>query len=128
MKLVWKAQNTFDEAHALHRSTYDIYVSDLSDKAGVLRKVLAFYRECLRDYGETAGSQATGQLPVLQSVPAKVSALQCDDLGIHYLQVAVYDPLAAAQNLEAKQKVVEPILRRYHEFLEQPPVNGHSCL
>src|SRR5207247_259082 len=28
MKLAWRAQNTFDEAHALHRATYDIYVSD----------------------------------------------------------------------------------------------------
>ena len=45
MKLAWKAQNTFNEAHALHRSTYDIYVSDLADKADVLRKVLAFYQE-----------------------------------------------------------------------------------
>ena len=32
MKLVWKAQNTFDEAHALHRATYDIYVSELENK------------------------------------------------------------------------------------------------
>ena len=34
MKLAWKAQNTFDEAHALHRATYDIYVSDVADKEG----------------------------------------------------------------------------------------------
>lgn len=32
MKLAWKAQNTFDEAHALHRATYDIYGSALRDK------------------------------------------------------------------------------------------------
>ena len=45
MKLAWKAQNTFDEAHALHRATYDIYVSDLVDKETAIRKVVAFYRD-----------------------------------------------------------------------------------
>ena len=47
MKLAWRAQNAFDEAHALHRATYDIYVSDLSaeEKERVLDKVLRFYKD-----------------------------------------------------------------------------------
>jgi hypothetical protein len=34
----------------------------------------------------------------------------------------VYDPLAAAPDLSAKQKAVQPILARYHEYLKNPPV------
>jgi hypothetical protein len=45
MKLAWRAQNTFDEAHALHRATYDIIASDEPDKDRALRNVLAYYRE-----------------------------------------------------------------------------------
>jgi hypothetical protein len=39
MKLAWRAQNTFDEAHALHRATYDIVVSDESDKDRAIQNV-----------------------------------------------------------------------------------------
>lgn len=123
MKLAWKAQNTFDESHALHRSTYDIYVSDLSDKAGVLRKVLAFYQESA--YAITAKQldhKRLDSFPYSKAFRRKFPLFNATIWAYHYLQVAVYDPLAAAQNLEAKQKVVEPILRRYHEYLEQPPV------
>ncbi|HSN05444.1 MAG TPA: hypothetical protein VLS44_10695, partial [Nitrospira sp.] len=45
MKLAWRAQNTFDEAHALHRATYDIVVSDEPDKDRALRNVLAYYQD-----------------------------------------------------------------------------------
>lgn len=45
MKLAWRAQNTFDEAHALHRATYDIVVSDEPDKDRALRNVLAYYKD-----------------------------------------------------------------------------------
>ena len=45
MKLAWRAQNTFDEAHALHRATYDIAVSDEPDKDRAIRNVLAYYKE-----------------------------------------------------------------------------------
>src|SRR5919112_2931007 len=45
MKLAWKAQNTFDEAHALHRATYDIYVSEVKDRDAAIRKLLAFYQD-----------------------------------------------------------------------------------
>src|SRR5881397_2956602 len=46
MKLAWRAQNTFDEAHTLHRATYDIYTSDtVADKEAAIRAVLAYYQQ-----------------------------------------------------------------------------------
>ena len=128
MKLAWKAQNTFDEAHALHRSTYDIYVSDLSDKAGALRKVRAFYEES--GYAITAKQldhKRLDSFPYSKAFRRKFPLFNATIWAYHYLQVAVYDPLAAAPNLKTKQQVVEPILRTYHGTWSNHRSNGHSC-
>lgn len=125
MRLAWKAQNTFDEAHALHRSTYDIYVSDLSasDKDRAIRKVLTFYQDS--DYAITAkrlDHQRLDTLPYSKSFRRKFPLFNATIWAYHYLQVVVYDALAAAPDLQSKQKAVEPILRTYHGYLDQPPV------
>ena len=123
MKLAWKAQNTFDEAHALHRSTYDIYVSDLSDKNAAIRKVLAFYQDS--PYAITAkrlDHRRLDTFPYSKSFRRKFPLFNATIWAYHYLQVVVYDPLGAAPDLQARQKAVEPILRIYHGYLDQPPV------
>ena len=122
MKLAWKAQNTFDEAHALHRATYDIYVSDLSDKATAVRNALAFYQDSA--YAITAkrlDHQRLDQFPYSKSFRRRFPLFNATIWAYHYLQVVVYDPLAAAPNLEAKQKAVTPILETYHGYLAKPP-------
>ncbi len=123
MKLAWKAQNTFDEAHALHRATYDIYVSDLADKASAIRNVLAFYQDS--EYAITAkqlNHQQLDTFPYSKSFRRKFPLFNATIWAYHYLQVAVYDVLAAAPDLQSKQKAVEPILHTYHGYLDKPPV------
>ncbi len=123
MKLAWKAQNTFDEAHALHRATYDIYSSDLVDKGAAIRKVLAFYQDST--YSITANRldhQRLDTFPYSKSFRQKFPLFNATIWAYHYLQVAVYDPLDAAPTLEAKEQVVGPILRIYHGYLDRPPV------
>ena len=123
MKLAWKAQNTFDEAHALHRATYDIYVSDLADKESALRKVLAFYQNS--KYAITAkrlDHQRLDTFPYSKSFRRKFPLFNATIWAYHYLQVVVYDALAASSDLPAKQKAIEPILRTYHGYLDKPPV------
>ena len=123
MKLAWKAQNTFDEAHALHRSTYDIYVSDLSNKDAALRKVLAFYQDS--QYAITAKQldhQRLDTFPYSKSFRRTFPLFNATIWAYHYLQVVVYDTLGAAPDLQSKQKAVEPILRIYHGYLDTPPV------
>jgi len=123
MKLAWKAQNTFDEAHALHRATYDIYVSDLADKEAALRKVLAFYQEST--YAITAKRLDHRRLDTFlysKSFRRKFPLFNATIWAYHYLQVVVYDGLATALDLPAKQTAVEPILRTYHGYLDKPPV------
>jgi len=125
MKLAWRAQNTFDEAHALHRSTYDIYVSDLpvSDKVRAVRKVLAYYQDS--PYAITAqrlDHRRLDSLPYSKTFRQKFPLFNATIWAYHYLQVAVYDPLGAAPDLPSKQKAVQPILATYHGYLEKPPV------
>lgn len=123
MKLAWKAQNTFDEAHALHRSTYDIYVSDLADREAAIRKVLAFYQDS--EYAITAkrlDHQRLDTFPYSKAFRRKFPLFNATIWAYHYLQVVVYDVLAAAPDLPAKQNAVDPILRTYHGYLDKPPV------
>jgi hypothetical protein len=123
MKLAWKAQNTFDEAHALHRATYDIYVSDLKEKRHALEKVLAFYRDS--DYAITSkrlDHRRLDRLPYAKAFRHKFPLFNATIWAYHYLQVVVYDALGHAPDLTAKQKAVEPILRTYQRYLEHPPV------
>lgn len=123
MKLAWKAQNTFDEAHALHRATYDIYVSDVEDKERAVRKVLAFYQDS--EYAITTkplDHRRLDSLPYSKSFRRRFPLFNATIWSYHYLQVAVYDALAVAPTLDAKQKAVAPILRTYRGYLEKPPV------
>ncbi|WP_173043873.1 hypothetical protein [Nitrospira sp. KM1] len=123
MKLAWKAQNTFDEAHALHRATYDIYVSDLPDKNTAMQNVLAFYQKSA--YAITSKRlehHRLDSLPYSKAFRRKFPLFNATIWAYHYLQVVVYDALSAARGLSEKQKAVEPILTTYHRYLDQPPV------
>jgi hypothetical protein len=123
MKLAWRAQNAFDEAHALHRATYDIYASDLPDKEGAIRKALAFYQQSR--YAITSAPldhRRLNEFPYSQSFRRKFPLFNATIWAYHYLQVAVYDVLQAAPDLESKRMVVQPILATYRTYLNRPPV------
>jgi hypothetical protein len=124
MKLAWRAQNTFDEAHALHRATYDIVVSDEPDKDRALRNVLAYYQES--EYAITAkplDHRRLDEMPYSKTFRRRFPLFNATIWSYHYLQVAVYDPLMAARDLEEKKQAVRPILTTYREYLAQPPVH-----
>ena len=123
MKLAWKAQNTFDEAHALHRGTYDIYVSEIKERDAAIRKLLAFYQDS--QYAITSkrlDHRRLDTLPYSKAFRQKFPLFNATIWAYHYLQIVVYDALAAAPDLAGKQRAVEPILKTYHGFLEHPPV------
>ncbi len=123
MKLAWRAQNTFDEAHALHRATYDIMASDERDKERALRNVLAYYQNS--EYAITAqrlDHRRLDQFPYSKTFRTRFPLFNATIWSYHYLQVAVYDPLRSAQSLEEKKQAVRPILTTYRGYLAQPPV------
>lgn len=124
MKLAWRAQNTFDEAHALHRATYDIVVSDESDKDRAFRNVLAYYQDSI--YAITAkrlDHRRLDQFPYSNTFRNRFPLFNATIWSYHYLQVAVYDPLQTARDLAAKTQAVRPILATYRGYLEEPPVH-----
>ena len=123
MKLAWRAQNTFDEAHALHRATYDIMVSDEPDKDRAIQNVLNYYRESA--YAITTkrlDHHRLDQFPYSKAFRKRFPLFNATIWSYHYLQVAVYDPLQAASDLAAKTQAVRPILTTYHRYLADPPV------
>ncbi len=123
MKLAWRAQNTFDEAHALHRATYDIAVSDEPDKDRAIQNVLAYYKESA--YAITSKQLDHRRLdafPYSKAFRQRFPLFNATIWSYHYLQVAVYDPLLAARDLAAKAHAVRPILATYRRYLDQPPV------
>ena len=123
MKLAWRAQNTFDEAHALHRATYDIMASDEPDKDRALLSVLAYYQHS--EYAITAkrlDHPRLDRFPYSKAFRTKFPLFNATIWTYHYLQVAVYDPLQAAHTLDEKKQAVRPILATYRGYLAQPPV------
>ncbi len=124
MKLAWRAQNTFDQAHTLHRATYDIYVSDrVADQEAAIRAALAYYQQS--PYAITArplDHQGLDNLPFSKSFRRKFPLFNATIWAYHYLQVAVYDVLAGAPDLASQKAVIRPILTTYHGYLKQPPV------
>lgn len=123
MKLAWRAQNTFDEAHALHRATYDIMVSNEPDKDRALRNVLAYYQDSA--YAITAkrlDHHQLDQFAYSKTFRKRFPLFNATIWSYHYLQVAVYDPLQAAADLDAKKQAMRPILATYRRYLNEPPV------
>src|SRR5262245_10267873 len=122
-KLAWRAQNTFDEAHSLHRATYDIMVSNEADKDKEIRKALAYYQASA--YAITAkrlDHHRLDQFPYSKTFRRRFPLFNATIWSYHYLQVAVYDPLQAARDLDGKKRAMRPILATYRDYLDRPPV------
>jgi hypothetical protein len=124
MKLAWRAQNTFEQAHLLHRAIYDILASgDGVDKDAEIRRALAYYQES--PYAITAqplDHHRLDNLPYSKAFRKRFPLFNATIWAYHYLQVAVYDVMQAAPDLAAKGKALQPILATYHGYLQQPPV------
>jgi hypothetical protein len=123
MRLAWRAQNTFDEAHALHRATYDIYASDYPDKDKAVNLALAHYRES--PYAITAQSldhQRLDRLPFAKAFRRTFPLFNATIWSYHYLQIAAYDHLLSGRNSAEQRRAIVPLLTTYHQYLERPPV------
>ena len=130
MKLAWRAQNTFDEAHALPRSTYDMYVSELgkTEKEHAIRNVLRYYQESR--YAITSRQldhRRLDSLPYAKAFRERFPLFNATIWAYHYLQVAVYDPLAAAPDVPSKQKASSPFSTAIITFSNTRQLNGRSC-
>jgi len=123
MRLAWRAQNAFDEAHALHRATYDIYASDLPDKDAAIRRALAYYQDSR--YAITAqplDHRTLDAFPYSKAFRQRFPLFNATIWAYHYLQGAAYDPLASTRDHDVQRERLRPILATYRGYLERPPV------
>jgi hypothetical protein len=92
MRLAWRAQNVFDEAHALHRATYDIYASKpVADKDAAIRRALAYYQRS--PYAVTAqrlDHRRLDEFPYSRAFRQRFPLFNATIWAYHYLQGAAY--------------------------------------
>jgi hypothetical protein len=124
MRLAWRAQNTFDEAHALHRATYDIYASDYPDKDEAVRRVLEYYRQSpYAITGQALDHRRLDSLPFAKTFRRKFPLFNATIWSYHYLQIAAYDLLLGGHDAASTQQGVTLLLEIYHGYLDSPPVH-----
>jgi hypothetical protein len=90
---------------------------------GEIRKALAYYQASA--YAITAqrlDHQRLDQFPYSKTFRSRFPLFNATIWSYHYLQVAVYDPLQAARDLDEKKQAVRPILAAYRGYLDRPPV------
>ncbi len=117
-----RAELSFDEAHALHRATYDIAVSDEPGQRIGHPRCWPTVGTAPRSASKRLDRHRLDQFPYSKAFRTRFPLFNATIWSYHYLQVAVYDPLQAARDLAAKTQAVRPILATYRRYLEQPPV------
>lgn len=127
VRLAWEVQRTFNWAHILHRSLYDLLASDVPDKAGVARGLLAGYL----DKPEAITAHQLDHHGRLWSFPEskafrdRFRAFNTQIWAYHWLQAAVYDVQLLGD--AARQRALMPrIIAHYHAYLRRPPVEWEA--
>lgn len=124
VRLVWEAQRSFDWAHSLHRSLYDLFASDVADKEAAYRAIVDDYlskpeaitRHALDHHG------ALWSFPESHAFRDRHARANAQIWAYHWLQAAVAD--VQRQGSAARQRDLMPrILDRYHGYLREPPVD-----
>jgi hypothetical protein len=127
VRLAWEAQRTFDWAHTLHRSLYDLFASDVADKDAAYRAIVDDYlaqpeaitRHALDHVG------ALWSFPESRSFRDRHAPSNAQIWAYHWLQAAVAD--VQLQGSAARQRDLLPrILERYRGWLREPPVEWRS--
>jgi hypothetical protein len=117
-------RRTFNWAHTLHRSLYDLFASDAAtDKDGV-------YRRLLEDYLSKPEAITPHPLdhhgtlwafPESKSFRDRAPKFNAQIWAYHWLQAGVYD--AQLMGGAARQRELMPrLIERYHAMLREPPV------
>lgn len=124
VRLVWEVQKTFNWAHELHRSLYDLFAADaVVDKEVVMRTILAKYLDKL----EAITSHRLdhhGKLwnfPESKSFREKFPKFNVQIWAYHWLQAAAYD-LQMMGNAARQRELMPRLIEHYHSYLLKPPL------
>lgn len=122
-RLAWEAQRAFNWAHMFHRSLYDLFASDVSDKEKV-------YWELLKDYLSKPEALTAHRLDLhgklwnfkeSRAFSRKFPKFNTQIWAYHWLQAAAYD-VQLRGNPTEQRKLFKTIIDHYHRYLRRPPV------
>ena len=122
-RLAPEVAKTFDWAHVFHRSLYDLFASDVSDKAAAYRKLLADYLEkpeAITPH-RLDHHAALWSFPESQSFRDRFPKFNTQIWAYHWLQGAVYD-VQLLGDAQRQRELLPKIIEHYHGYLRRPPV------
>lgn len=122
-RMVWEVHRAFNWAHTFHRSLYDVFASDVGDKPGAYRRLLANYL----DRPEAIMSHRLDHHGKLWSFPEskafrdKFRTFNTQIWAYHWLQGAVYD-VQLLGDARRQRELMPKLIEHYHAYLRRPPV------
>ena len=128
VRMVWELQRTFNWAHQLHRSIYDVYASDdTHDKDTAIKKVLADYLS----KPEAITPHHLDHMGKLWSFPEskafrdKYPKFNSQIWAYHWLQGATYD-VQLMGDAAKQRELLARIIEHYHGYLNNPPTEWQA--
>ncbi|MFZ5997287.1 MAG: hypothetical protein ACOYW7_07360 [Nitrospirota bacterium] len=123
-RMVWEVQKSFNWAHTLHRSLYDIFAADkVTDKEKAYRKVLEDYLE--KPEAITFHPlDLHGKLwswPESKAFRNKFPKFNTQIWAYHWLQAAAYDAQLMG-NSDVQRSLMPRVIAHYHGYLRTPPI------
>ncbi len=122
-RMAWEVAKTFDWAHQLHRSLYDLFASDaVEDKEAAYRKILDDYlekREAITPH-RLDHHGALWSFAESTSFRDRFRTFNTQIWAYHWLQAAVYD-VQLMGSLAKQRELMPKVIDFYHGYLRRPP-------
>jgi hypothetical protein len=124
-RMAWEVRRSFNWAHTLHRSLYDLFASDkVADKKAAYQRILADYLEkpeAITHHHLDLHGKLWG-FPESKAFRDKFPKFNTQIWAYHWLQAAAYDVQLMGD--ASKQRELMPrIIEHYHGYLREPPVH-----
>ena len=122
-RLAWEVAKTFDWAHIFHRSLYDLFASDVSDKEVAYHKLLDDYLakpEAITPH-RLDHHMALWSFPESKAFRDQFAKFNTQIWAYHWLQAAVYD-VQLLGDVKRQQELMPKVIAFYHGYLRRPPV------
>lgn len=123
-RMAWEIQRTFNWAHILHRSLYDLFASDkVKDKETAYKKILA-------DYVSKPEAITTHRLdhhgklwsfPESKAFRDEFPKFNSQIWAYHWLQAAILD-VQLMGGAQKQRELMPGIIEYYHGYLKNPPL------
>lgn len=124
VRMVWEVQKTFNWAHSLHRSLYDLFATDkVADKEAAYVKILSNYLEKPEaiTYHPLDLHGRLWSWKESKSFSHKYPKFNTQIWAYHWLQAGTYD-IQLMGSAEVQRKLLPRVIEHYHGYLRNPPI------